>query len=478
MKTRVIGRRSLFILAGLLLLAVGACSDPMGLKAKKHKLEALQAGIAERTEKTSQALEYYTREERALIEEGKQKKDACGVQTYTSVNDSTCPGLPFHLQLLQKAVRYRLELQRIANQLAAAKPEVEFLLRDVSYDIRMREALKGPGAAALVQSINTVLNQYKLPAQSLIDEAKLPPFTTEQAWTLITMANQLVALTNQARAAQGIKALNPNAALTKAARACVQYAIDHDTFAWDPDWEHFFRDAGYNFSLAHPIRIVTQQTAESTYQFLMDSTNCPGCRADILAPRFTEIGIAAVAGVYEGRVIVAMALMLGSPAAASGSRSAAVVPSPALAPTLTKTPTPKPTRKPALTPTRTPVSKEAVSMTVASVRMGESVYYPVNGILRPDPTGKRFTISDFSNNGVWEPTGIFVQRGMDLRFSATGEWGLLSALRGRTCPGNEFTIGATKQVSVPCDGEVEMKLGSIHGLVSRNAVTVSITVSR
>lgn len=434
MKTRVVRRRSLFILASLLLLAVGACSDPMGLKAKKHKLEALQAGIAERTEKTSQALEYYTREERALIEEGKQKKDACGVQTYTSVNDSTCPGLPFHLQLLQKAVRYRLELQRIANQLAAAKPEVEFLLRDVSYDIRMREALKGPGAAALVQSINTVLNQYKLPAQSLIDEAKLPPFTTEQAWTLITMANQLVALTNQARAAQGIKALNPNAALTKAARACVQYAIDHDTFAWDPDWEHFFRDAGYNFSLAHPIRIVTQQTAESTYQFLMDSTNCPGCRADILAPRFTEIGIAAVAGVYEGQVIVAMALMLGSPAATSGSRSAVVVPSPALAPTLTKTPTPRPTKLPTATT------------------------YQVAGILRTDPRGQEITRYILVDSR-WQPTGIYVKQGMNLLCQVDFHECMGGWYEFRTCSeGRTFIFHHSyAPFKAPCDGELEIR---------------------
>ena len=172
---------------------------------------------------------------------------------------------------------------------------------------------------------------------------------------------QLIALTNQSRAAAGLKALKVDSTLTSIARWRSKDMIQRDYFSHDiPGYGKVFKkldDKGYCFKVAgENIGWNNYPDAEATaqiHQMFMDSS---GHRANILGKSWDVIGV----GSYKGPDGKKMWTVL----FADKCGSTAVKPKPTTKPKpqaqstakphATPKPTPRPTPKPTPTPTPTP----------------------------------------------------------------------------------------------------------------------------
>ncbi len=125
----------------------------------------------------------------------------------------------------------------------------------------------------------------------------------------------LVDLTNEDRTDNGLHSLEPNETLAEAAQMKANHMAEEGYFAHDaPDgttpWE-WFQEAGYTYRSAGENLAVNFADSEMVEDAWMNS---PPHRKNILAEKFTEVGIATARGEYEGKETVFVVQMFGRPA--------------------------------------------------------------------------------------------------------------------------------------------------------------------
>jgi hypothetical protein len=131
----------------------------------------------------------------------------------------------------------------------------------------------------------------------------------------ITQTN-IVSLTNEARKAQGLNALKVDSRLTHAAQAKAEDMLAKQYFAHTSPsgttpWV-WIRQAGYAYSVSGENLAVHYTTAEGTFAGWLAS---PSHRANIVSPKFTEIGVGIAEGVFEGHPSIIVVQMFGKPLA-------------------------------------------------------------------------------------------------------------------------------------------------------------------
>lgn len=130
-------------------------------------------------------------------------------------------------------------------------------------------------------------------------------------------ANALVDETNQQRTQNGVADLTVDPLLTQVAQDKVNDMVANGYFAHTSPsgltpW-YWFEKVGYMFSAAGENLAVNFTDSEAVTDAWMNS---PEHRANILDGQFTEIGIAAAQGTYNGQPAIYVAEEFGTPAAA------------------------------------------------------------------------------------------------------------------------------------------------------------------
>jgi hypothetical protein len=201
----------------------------------------------------------------------------------------------------------------------------------------------------------------------------------------IIEVNALVDETNQNRVTNGLPDLQVSSALTVAAQDKANDEATKGYFAHTSPqgltpW-YWFQQVGYNFDYAGENLAVNFSDSEDVTTAWMNS---PEHRANILNTDFTQIGIAAAQGVYEGEPTTFVVEEFGTPAPAAAptpfvdTASAATAPAAAVVvtpvPVATPAPVVKPPAKtvaakpatiPKVTPTPAPVAVATVPVVVA-----------------------------------------------------------------------------------------------------------------
>lgn len=159
-------------------------------------------------------------------------------------------------------------------------------------------------------------------------------------------ADQLVALTNQQRAANGLPALTVDSRLVYSSDLKAQDMLNKNYWAHNaPDgttpW-YWFGQAGYSYSYAGENLAKDFDTSSGVMDGWMNS---PGHRANILSSHYTNIGITVMNGTLLGAPTTLVVAHYGAPVAVA---AAPVAPAPIAAPT--RTATPAPVTRPAPTP--------------------------------------------------------------------------------------------------------------------------------
>jgi len=209
-------------------------------------------------------------------------------------------------------------------------------------------------------------------------------------------ADQLVALTNQQRTANGLPALSVDARLVNSSNMKAQDMFTKDYWAHNsPDgttpW-YWFGQAGYSYSYAGENLAKDFDTSSGVMDGWMASS---GHRANILSPNYTNIGITVMNGTLLGAPTTLVVAHYGAPVAAA---VAPVAPAPTAAPTRTVKPalvpqqaapapvatvtatTPAPVPAPA--PAPVPAPKQVIATTGQTVT--ESAPSPQNySLVRP-----------------------------------------------------------------------------------------------
>lgn len=185
-------------------------------------------------------------------------------------------------------------------------------------------------------------------------------------------AAEVIALSNQQRAANGLAALRTNSQLNQAATAKAQHMFANDYWAHfapdgTPPW-YFITASGYSYSTAGENLAKDFNTSAGVVNGWMASS---GHRANILNTSFQDTGVAVVNGVLLGAETTLVVAMYAAPksAPAPAPTPAPIVaqsppPAPAPAPTPAPAPAPKPAPAPAPqavapTPAETPTEQEA-----------------------------------------------------------------------------------------------------------------------
>lgn len=132
------------------------------------------------------------------------------------------------------------------------------------------------------------------------------PSTSTPSTGLAAEESKMVSLVNQARMGQGLAPLSVNSQLTSLARQKSQDMVTNNYFSHtSPTYGSPFqmmKNAGVTYSTAGE-NIAGAQTTESAHQNLMNSE---GHRANILNPKFTEIGIGIASGSVYGKIFTQM----------------------------------------------------------------------------------------------------------------------------------------------------------------------------
>jgi uncharacterized protein YkwD len=178
---------------------------------------------------------------------------------------------------------------------------------------------------------------------------------------------ELIALTNQSRAAAGLKALKVDPTLTSIARWRSKDMIQRDYFSHDiPGYGQVFKkldEVGYCYKVAGENigwnNYPDDQATAQIHQMFMDSS---GHRANILGKAWDVIGVGSYKGA-DGKKMwtVLFADKCGSTAAATPKPTTKPKPQATVKPRATAKPTPRPTPKavqtaaPTPTPSPTPV---------------------------------------------------------------------------------------------------------------------------
>lgn len=154
------------------------------------------------------------------------------------------------------------------------------------------------------------------------------PFTFTRA--------QVVNLTNQSREVAGLSALKPSTTLEAIAARKAQDIFAKQYFAHNaPDgvspWT-LLKEGGYSYRAAGENLALDFVTAEAAQEALMAS---PSHRANILSPLYTEIGVAVMQGMYNGRTSIVVVEYFGLPKPVPVPTAVATTPKPAPRPTST-----------------------------------------------------------------------------------------------------------------------------------------------
>ena len=197
---------------------------------------------------------------------------------------------------------------------------------------------------------------------------------------------EVINLTNQQRAGNGLAALNTDSQLMQAAQAKAQDMFAHDYWAHvsptgTQPW-YFMTNAGYAYAAAGENLAKDFNTSGGVVSGWMNSA---GHRANILNGAYRDVGVAVMNGVLQGAETTVVVAMYGSRAAAPAPPAPAAPVAQAAAPTasaspaqaepeaaapITETPAPAPepepvveatTQKPAQKPT--PAATPAVTST-------------------------------------------------------------------------------------------------------------------
>lgn len=147
----------------------------------------------------------------------------------------------------------------------------------------------------------------------------------------ITQAN-IVTLTNEARGKQGLATLKQNSRLANAAQAKAEDMLAKQYFAHTSPsgttpWA-WIKQAGYAYTVSGENLAVHYTTAEGAFAGWLAS---PSHRANIVNPKYTEIGVGIAEGVFEGHPSVIVVQMFGRPVGAKdipATETAKAAPSP------------------------------------------------------------------------------------------------------------------------------------------------------
>lgn len=124
----------------------------------------------------------------------------------------------------------------------------------------------------------------------------------------------LISSTNQSRSALVMSELKENPLLTQAAQLKANDMAEKSYFAHNtPDGKepwYFFQLAGYQYDAAGENLAVNFVDSNDVHEAWMKS---PTHRANILQPKFTEVGIATAKGQYKGRNVIFVAQYFGKP---------------------------------------------------------------------------------------------------------------------------------------------------------------------
>lgn len=148
----------------------------------------------------------------------------------------------------------------------------------------------------------------------------------------------VVTLTNEDRVASGLAPLAVSPALEAAARLKAQDMVTNNYFAHTSPsgvtpW-HWFEQAGYTFIYAgENLAVNFTESGEVATAWL----NSPTHRANVMSPKFTEIGIAIAQGNYKGNYTTYVVELFGMPAMTSLNARPVVSTKPAATPSTTKT---------------------------------------------------------------------------------------------------------------------------------------------
>ena len=178
-------------------------------------------------------------------------------------------------------------------------------------------------------------------------------------------ADQIIALTNAKRAQSGLGVLSSNGQLAQAASAKAQdmYVADywaHNSPSGKTPW-NFITTAGYRYLYAGENLARDFSDASSVVDAWMAS---PSHRSNMLDTNFKEIGVAVASGDLEGREVILVVQMFGTPVSQIPTQQplvqASPVPSPQPSPAqvaqVKEKPPSAPSPSPKVSPSPTPVS--------------------------------------------------------------------------------------------------------------------------
>jgi len=169
--------------------------------------------------------------------------------------------------------------------------------------------------------------------------------TPETAYLSTITSPFLIDLTNSARRDAGLPTLSPNGLLQQSAQKKGTDMLKNGYFAHTSPagatpWK-WFDQVGYDYVYAGENLAIDFSTAEGVHEAWMNS---PGHRANILNPRYKEIGIAVVSGEFQGRTTTIVVQHFGS---LTSEISKASTTTPGLVDKLIK---PQPTKTPIIVP--------------------------------------------------------------------------------------------------------------------------------
>lgn len=128
------------------------------------------------------------------------------------------------------------------------------------------------------------------------------------------VSSVLVELANTDRSAQGLGTLAVSPVLTEVARAKAEHMAANQYFAHTaPDGKtpwYWFKEKGYTFAYAGENLAIDFFESSDVNRAWMQS---PTHRANIVGTQFTEIGIATVDGMYQGRPTTYVVQVFGTP---------------------------------------------------------------------------------------------------------------------------------------------------------------------
>lgn len=164
-------------------------------------------------------------------------------------------------------------------------------------------------------------------------------------------ANEVISLSNQQRASNGIGALTYNGQLAQAAYAKAQDMFTKDYWShYNPEGQgpaYFIASSGYNYSTGGENLAKDFNTSAGVVNAWMNSA---GHRANILKAAYVHTGVAVVDGNFQGTDTTLVVAMYGAPQAAPAPAPATSQPTAPVTPKaapVAPAPTPAPVTEPA-----------------------------------------------------------------------------------------------------------------------------------